>query len=155
MILLLDNYDSFTYNLAQYLGEFGCTVEVHRNDKISVEHIAQRKPEAIIISPGPCTPKEAGISVELIQKLAGKFPILGVCLGHQAIGEAFGGKIVQAPKLFHGKTSEIHHDGKGVFKKLPECSSWTCSTNSQLHTSSYVFSGMKGSLLKSCRTWRL
>src|SRR5215468_7017128 len=93
MILLLDNYDSFTYNLAQYLGEFGCTVEVHRNDKISVE---------------------------LIQKLAGKFPILGVCLGHQAIGEAFGGKIVRAPKLFHGKTSEIHHDGKGVFKKLPE-----------------------------------
>ena len=120
MILLLDNYDSFTYNLAQYLGEFGCTVEVHRNDKISVEHIAQRKPEAIIISPGPCTPREAGISVELVQKLAGKFPILGVCLGHQAIGEAFGGKIVRAPKLFHGKTSEIHHDKKGVFRKLPE-----------------------------------
>jgi len=120
MILLLDNYDSFTYNLAQYLGEFGCTVEVHRNDKISVEHIAQRKPEAIIISPGPCTPREAGISVELIQKLGGKFPILGVCLGHQAIGAAFGGRIVRAPKLFHGKTSEIHHDGKGVFKKLPK-----------------------------------
>jgi anthranilate synthase/aminodeoxychorismate synthase-like glutamine amidotransferase len=119
MILLLDNYDSFTYNLAQYLGEFGCTVEVHRNDKISVEHIAQRKPEAIIISPGPCTPREAGVSVELVQKLAGKFPILGVCLGHQAIGEAFGGKIIRAPKLFHGKTSEIHHDGKGVFRKLP------------------------------------
>jgi len=92
MILLLDNYDSFTYNLAEYLGEFGCTVEVHRNDKISVEHIAQRKPEAIIISPGPCTPQEAGVSVELVQKLAGKFPILGVCLGHQAIGAAFGGK---------------------------------------------------------------
>jgi anthranilate synthase/aminodeoxychorismate synthase-like glutamine amidotransferase len=119
MILLLDNYDSFTYNLAQYLGEFGCTVEVHRNDKISVEHVAQRKPEAIIISPGPCTPREAGVSVELVQKLAGKFPILGVCLGHQAIGEAFGGKIIRAPKLFHGKTSEIHHDGKGVFRKLP------------------------------------
>ena len=120
MILLLDNYDSFTYNLAQYLGEFGCNVEVHRNDKISVEHIAQRKPQAIIISPGPCTPHEAGISVELVQKLAGRFPILGVCLGHQAIGEAFGGKIVRAPKLFHGKTSEIHHDGKGVFTELPE-----------------------------------
>ncbi len=120
MILLLDNYDSFTYNLAQYLGEFGCNVEVHRNDKISVEHIAQRKPEAIIISPGPCTPQEAGVSVELVQKLAGKFPILGVCLGHQAIGAAFGGKIIRAPKLFHGKTSEIHHDGKGIFKKLPE-----------------------------------
>src|ERR1700748_3287155 len=118
MILLLDNYDSFTYNLAQYLGELGCTVEVHRNDKISVEQIALRKPEKIVISPGPCTPQEAGISVELIQKLAGKFPILGVCLGHQAIGAAFGGKIVRAPKLFHGKTSEIEHDGKGVFKKL-------------------------------------
>lgn len=118
MILLLDNYDSFTYNLAQYLGELGCQVEVHRNNKISVEEIARRKPERIVISPGPCTPQEAGISVELIARLAGKFPILGVCLGHQAIGAAFGGKIVRAPKLFHGKTSEIHHDGKGVFKKL-------------------------------------
>src|SRR5882762_8722814 len=120
MILLLDNYDSFTYNLAQCLGEFGCTVEVHRNDKISVEHIAQRKPEAIIISPGPCTPQEAGVSVELVQKLAGKFPILGVCLGHQAIGAAFGGKIIRAPKLFHGKTSEIHHDGKHIYSKPPD-----------------------------------
>ena len=120
MILLLDNYDSFTYNLAQYLGELGCEVEVHRNDKISVEEIAKRKPERIVISPGPCTPQEAGISVELVQRLAGKFPILGVCLGHQAMGAAFGGRIVRAPKLFHGKTSEIHHDGKGVFRKLPE-----------------------------------
>jgi para-aminobenzoate synthetase component II len=120
MILLLDNYDSFTYNLAQYLGELGCDVEVHRNDKISVEEIAKRKPERIVISPGPCTPQEAGISIELVQRLAGKFPILGVCLGHQAMGAAFGGKIVRAPKLFHGKTSEIHHDGKGVFRKLPE-----------------------------------
>ena len=120
MILLLDNYDSFTYNLAQYLGELGCTVEVHRNDKISVEQIVRRKPERIVVSPGPCTPKEAGISVELVRELAGKIPILGVCLGHQAIGEAFGGKIVRAPKLFHGKTSEIHHDNKGVFRKLPE-----------------------------------
>ena len=119
MILLLDNYDSFTYNLAQYLGELGCTLEVHRNDKISVEEIARRKPEAIVISPGPCTPQEAGISVELIQKLAGKFPILGVCLGHQAIGAAFGGKIIRAPKLFHGKTSEIEHDGKGIFRSVP------------------------------------
>jgi anthranilate synthase/aminodeoxychorismate synthase-like glutamine amidotransferase len=118
MILLLDNYDSFTYNLAQYLGELGCNVEVHRNDKISVEEIARRKPERIVISPGPCTPKEAGISVELIQRLAGKFPILGVCLGHQAIGAAFGGKVVRAPKLFHGKTSSIQHDGKGVFRNL-------------------------------------
>jgi anthranilate synthase/aminodeoxychorismate synthase-like glutamine amidotransferase len=120
MILLLDNYDSFTYNLAQYLGEMGCQVEVHRNDKISVEEIARRKPERIVISPGPCTPQEAGVSVELIERLAGKFPILGVCLGHQAMGVAFGGKIIRAPKLFHGKTSEIHHDNKGVFRKLPE-----------------------------------
>ena len=120
MILLLDNYDSFTYNLAQYLGELGCKVEVHRNDKISVEEIARKKPERIVISPGPCTPQEAGISVELIEELAGKFPILGVCLGHQAIGAAFGGKIKRAPALFHGKTSEIHHDGKGVFRKLAD-----------------------------------
>ena len=118
MILLLDNYDSFTYNLAQYLGELGCQVEVHRNDRISVEQIARRKPERIVISPGPCTPQEAGISVELIQTLAGKFPILGVCLGHQAIGAAYGGKIVRAPKLFHGKTSRIRHNGKGVFADL-------------------------------------
>ena len=119
MILLLDNYDSFTYNLAQYLGELGCQVEVHRNDRISVEQIAQRKPERIVISPGPCTPQEAGISVELIRKLAGEFPILGVCLGHQAIGAAFGGKIIRAPKLFHGKTSEIQHEGTGIFRGLP------------------------------------
>ena len=118
MILLLDNYDSFTYNLAQYLGELGCQVEVHRNDKISVEDIVRRKPEKIVISPGPCTPQEAGICVELIQKLAGKIPILGVCLGHQAIGAAFGGKIIRAPKLFHGKTSDIEHDGKGIFRNL-------------------------------------
>src|ERR1700675_2570667 len=120
VILLLDNYDSFTYNLAQYLGELGCEVGGHRNDKISVEEIAKRKPERIVISPGPCTPQKAGISIELIQLLAGKFPILGVCLGHQALGAAYGGKIVRAPKLFHGKTSEIHHDGKGVFKDLPK-----------------------------------
>ena len=119
MILLLDNYDSFTYNLAQYLGELGCTLEVHRNDRISVEEIIKRKPERIVISPGPCTPQEAGISVELIRKLAGKFPILGVCLGHQAIGAAFGAKIVRAPKLFHGKTSEIEHDSKGIFRSVP------------------------------------
>jgi anthranilate synthase/aminodeoxychorismate synthase-like glutamine amidotransferase len=118
VILLLDNYDSFTYNLAQYLGELGCTLEVYRNDRISVEQIARRKPERIVISPGPCTPQEAGVSVELIQELAEKFPILGVCLGHQAIGAAFGGKIVRAPRLFHGKTSEIKHDGKGIFRSV-------------------------------------
>jgi anthranilate synthase/aminodeoxychorismate synthase-like glutamine amidotransferase len=120
MILLLDNYDSFTYNLAQYLGELGCDVEVRRNDKISVEEIARRRPERILISPGPRRPEEAGISVELIQKMAGKCPILGVCLGHQAIGAAFGGKIVRAAKIFHGKTSEIRHDGKTIFRELPE-----------------------------------
>jgi len=119
MILLLDNYDSFTYNLAQYLGELGCTLEVHRNDKISVEQIARRKPERIVISPGPCTPREAGISVELIETLADGYPILGVCLGHQAIAAAFGGKIIRASKLFHGKTSEIEHDGRRIFRGVP------------------------------------
>jgi para-aminobenzoate synthetase component II len=119
VILLLDNYDSFTYNLAQYLGELGCTLEVHRNDKISVEQVARLQPEKIVISPGPCTPQDAGISVELVEKLAREFPILGVCLGHQAIGAAFGAKIIRAPKLFHGKTSEIEHDGKGIFQSLP------------------------------------
>ena len=120
MVLLLDNYDSFTYNLAQYLGELGCDVEVHRNDKISVDEIARRKPDRIVISPGPCTPQDAGICIDLIRRLAGKFPILGVCLGHQAIGAAFGGKVIRAPKLFHGKTSQIKHDSKGVFRKLPD-----------------------------------
>jgi anthranilate synthase/aminodeoxychorismate synthase-like glutamine amidotransferase len=120
MILLLDNYDSFTYNLAQYLGELGCDVQVHRNDKISVEEIQHRQPERIVISPGPCTPQDAGISMEVIERLAGQFPILGVCLGHQAMGAAFGGKIIRAPKLFHGKTSQIHHDGKGVFHHLDD-----------------------------------
>jgi len=120
VILLLDNYDSFTYNLAQYLGELGCEVEVHRNDKISVDEIARRKPERIVISPGPCTPQEAGISMELVSQLAGRFPILGVCLGHQAIGAAFGGKIKRAPQLFHGKTSEIHLDNKGIFHDLAD-----------------------------------
>jgi anthranilate synthase/aminodeoxychorismate synthase-like glutamine amidotransferase len=119
MILLLDNYDSFTYNLAQYLGQLGCDVEVRRNDKVSTDEIARRRPERIVISPGPCTPAEAGISIELIQRFAGEIPILGVCLGHQAIGAAFGGNVVRAPKLFHGKVSEIRHDGKGVFRKLP------------------------------------
>jgi anthranilate synthase/aminodeoxychorismate synthase-like glutamine amidotransferase len=120
VILLLDNYDSFTYNLAQYLGELGCDVEVHRNDKISVDEIARRKPERIVVSPGPCTPRDAGICVELITRLSGKFPILGVCLGHQAIGEAFGGKVIRARKIFHGKTSQIHHDGKNIFRRLAD-----------------------------------
>ena len=119
MILLLDNYDSFTYNLAQYLGELGCDVQVHRNDKISVEEIERRKPEKIVISPGPCTPQEAGISVELVERLKGKFPILGVCLGHQAIGAAYGGQVVRAPHLMHGKTSAVTHDDKTIFHGLP------------------------------------
>ena len=120
MILLLDNYDSFTYNLAQYLGQMGQQLEVRRNDQISLDEIAALRPERILISPGPCTPKDAGISVPLIQRFAGEIPILGVCLGHQAIGAAFGGRIVRAQKLMHGETSEIEHDGRGVFENLPK-----------------------------------
>jgi len=119
MLLLIDNYDSFTYNLAQYLGELGADVHVHRNDAISLEQIAAWRPEKVVISPGPCTPTEAGISVPLIQRFAGEMPILGVCLGHQAIGQAFGGKIIRAQRVMHGKLSAIRHDGKGVFKGLP------------------------------------
>jgi anthranilate synthase/aminodeoxychorismate synthase-like glutamine amidotransferase len=117
-ILVVDNYDSFTYNLVQYLGELGAEVEVHRNDAITLDEIAARKPDGIVISPGPCTPKEAGISVPAIQRFAGTIPILGVCLGHQAIGAALGGEIVRAPRIMHGKTSPILHDGKGVFRDL-------------------------------------
>ena len=120
MLLLVDNYDSFTYNLAQYLGQMGQTLEVRRNDKISLEEIEELAPERIVISPGPCTPKQAGISEPLVARFAGKIPILGVCLGHQAIGEAFGGRVVRAPKIMHGKTSEIHHDGKTIFSGLPQ-----------------------------------
>ncbi len=119
MILVIDNYDSFTYNIVQYLGELGAQIEVVRNDEIPVSGILRKKPSHILISPGPCSPKEAGISVELIKELAGKIPILGVCLGHQSIGYAFGGDIVRAQKLMHGKTSQIRHDGKGVFKGMP------------------------------------
>jgi len=118
MLLMLDNYDSFTYNLVQYLQELGEEVVVHRNDQISVDRIAALKPQRIVISPGPCSPAEAGISVELIEKLSGKIPMLGVCLGHQSIGHAFGGKVIRAPQLMHGKTSMIHHDDSGVFKGL-------------------------------------
>src|SRR5580700_3521051 len=118
MILLLDNYDSFTYNLAQYLGQMGQQLAIHRNDKITLDEIEQMQPERIVISPGPCTPQEAGISIPLIQRFAGKIPILGVCLGHQAIGAAFGGKVIRAPKLMHGKTSPIDHDGRTIFAGL-------------------------------------
>jgi len=120
MILLLDNYDSFTYNLAQYLGQMGQKLEVRRNDQITLQEIEQSRPERIVISPGPSTPYEAGISIALIQRFAGEIPILGVCLGHQAIGAAFGGKVVRAPKIMHGKTSEIHHDSKTIFRDLPQ-----------------------------------
>jgi anthranilate synthase/aminodeoxychorismate synthase-like glutamine amidotransferase len=116
---MIDNYDSFTYNLVQYLGELGEDVRVFRNDKITVREIETMKPDRIVISPGPCTPKEAGISIETIKYLGGKIPILGVCLGHQAIGAAFGGDIIRAPYLMHGKTSMIHHDGNTLFRGLP------------------------------------
>jgi anthranilate synthase/aminodeoxychorismate synthase-like glutamine amidotransferase len=119
MVFVLDNYDSFTYNLVQYLGELGEKVVVRRNDEISVSQIEDLRAKKILISPGPCTPSEAGISVEMIRYFAGKVPILGVCLGHQAIGEAFGGKIVRARNLMHGKTSAIQHDGRSVFRDLP------------------------------------
>jgi para-aminobenzoate synthetase component 2 len=120
MILLLDNYDSFTYNLAQYLGEMGEKLVVKRNDRISLDEIEEMAPDRIVISPGPCTPREAGISVPLVRRFAGKIPILGVCLGHQAIGFAFGGRVIRAPKIMHGKTSEIQHDGKTIFRKIPQ-----------------------------------
>ena len=119
MLLMIDNYDSFTYNLVQYFAELGEEVKVFRNDEISVEEIAKINPARICISPGPCSPTEAGISVATIQRYAGQIPILGVCLGHQAIGEAFGGKIVRAQKVRHGKTDDIHHTGVGVFINLP------------------------------------
>jgi len=117
-ILVVDNYDSFTYNLVQYLGELGAEVAVFRNDDITLDEIAAWKPDGIVVSPGPCTPKEAGISVPAIQRFTGKIPILGVCLGHQAIGAALGGAIVRAPRIMHGKTSPILHDGRGVFRDL-------------------------------------
>jgi len=119
MLLMIDNYDSFTYNLVQYLGELGEEVSVFRNDEITLEQIEGLHPSRIVISPGPCTPNEAGISVALIQRFAGKLPILGVCLGHQSIGQAFGGHIVHAAQLMHGKTSDIHHKDAGVFRGLP------------------------------------
>ena len=125
MILMIDNYDSFTYNLVQYLGELGAQVEVFRNDGISIGEIEALKPSRIVISPGPCTPNEAGITLGLIGKFAGRVPILGVCLGHQAIGQAFGGKVVRAKRVMHGKNSRIRHDGKGVFAGLPDSFSAT------------------------------
>ncbi|MBF0559376.1 MAG: aminodeoxychorismate/anthranilate synthase component II [Nitrospirae bacterium] len=119
MLLMIDNYDSFTYNIVQYLGELGETIEVFRNDRITLSEIEGKKPDRIVISPGPCTPNEAGVSIEVIRHFGGKVPILGVCLGHQAIGAAYGGDIIRAPLLMHGKTSLIYHDGKTIFAGLP------------------------------------
>ncbi len=119
MLLMIDNYDSFTYNLVQYFGELGAEVVVHRNDQISVDAVVQMAPHKIVLSPGPCTPNEAGICLALIERVKGHIPILGVCLGHQAIGQAFGGRVLRARGVMHGKTSQVHHKGRGVFSDLP------------------------------------
>jgi anthranilate synthase/aminodeoxychorismate synthase-like glutamine amidotransferase len=119
MVFVLDNYDSFTYNLVQYIGELGTEVVVRRNDQTTVADIEAMHPDRIVVSPGPCTPQEAGISIDVIRHFAGKVPLLGVCLGHQAIGAAFGGKVVRAPNLMHGKTSCVEHDGKSIFRDIP------------------------------------
>jgi anthranilate synthase/aminodeoxychorismate synthase-like glutamine amidotransferase len=125
MVFVLDNYDSFTYNLVQYMGELGAEIVIRRNDELSVDEVEAMEPERVVLSPGPCTPQEAGISIDLIRRMAGKAPILGVCLGHQAIGAAFGGDVVRAAKLMHGKTSEVEHDGKTVFTGI--ASPMTCT----------------------------
>jgi para-aminobenzoate synthetase component 2 len=119
MILMIDNYDSFTYNLVQYMGELGADMQVHRNDCIGIADIERLKPEKIVISPGPCTPEKAGVSVEVIRHFAGRVPLLGVCLGHQSVGQAFGGEVVKAGRIMHGKTSNVTHDGKNLFLGLP------------------------------------
>jgi len=147
MVFVLDNYDSFTYNLVQYLGELGAKVEVYRNDELTVEQVEALKPERILLSPGPCTPREAGILVPLIRHMAGKTPILGVCLGHQAIGEAFGGCVVRAEHLMHGKTSAVQHDGKGVFAGLA-----TPLTCTRYHSLIVADEGLPAELEVSART---
>ncbi len=147
MVFVLDNYDSFTYNLVQYLGELGAQVEVRRNDEVSVEEIEAMRPERIVVSPGPCTPQEAGISIELIRHFAGKMPLLGVCLGHQAIGAAFGGLVVRAKNLMHGKTSQIEHDGKTIFRGLP-----SPMTATRYHSLIVAADGLPGELEVSAWT---
>ena len=147
MIFVLDNYDSFTYTLVQYLGELGAEVEVWRNDHVSVGEVEAMRPERILISPGPCTPREAGISIELIRRMAGKAPILGVCLGHQAIGEAFGGRVVRAKNLMHGKTSQVEHDGKTIFRGLD-----TPMTATRYHSLIVAEEGLPRELEISART---
>ena len=147
MVFVLDNYDSFTYNLVQYLGELGAEVEVYRNDELTVEEVEGLKPERILLSPGPCTPGEAGILVPLIRHMAGKTPILGVCLGHQAIGEAFGGHVVRAQQLMHGKTSPVEHDGKGIFAGLA-----TPLTCTRYHSLIVEEKSLRAELIVSART---
>jgi anthranilate synthase/aminodeoxychorismate synthase-like glutamine amidotransferase len=147
MVFVLDNYDSFTYNLVQYLGELGAKVEVRRNDELTVEEVEALHPERILLSPGPCTPGEAGILVPLIRHMAGKAPILGVCLGHQAIGEAFGGEVIRAHTLMHGKTSAVEHDGKGVFAGLP-----TPLTCTRYHSLIVAEDSLPGELSVTART---
>jgi len=147
MVFVLDNYDSFTYNLVQYLGELGAAVEVYRNDELTVEQVEALRPERILLSPGPCTPGEAGILVPLIRHMAGRVPILGVCLGHQAIGEAFGGQVVRAEHLMHGKTSPVTHDGKGIFAGLP-----TPLTCTRYHSLIVAEDSLPGELLVTART---
>ncbi len=147
MVFVLDNYDSFTYNLVQYLGELGAKIEVRRNDEVTVDEVEAMKPERILLSPGPCTPGEAGILVQLIRQMAGKAPILGVCLGHQAIGEAFGGKVVRAEHIMHGKTSSVNHDGKGIFAGLP-----TPLTCTRYHSLIVEESSLPGDLAVTART---
>src|SRR6201998_1561009 len=147
MIFVLDNYDSFTYNLVQYMGELGAEMTIRRNDELTVDEVEALAPERILLSPGPCTPQEAGISIDLIRRFAGKVPILGVCLGHQAIGAAFGGNVVRAPQLMHGKTSAVEHDGKTIFNGLQ--SPMTCT---RYHSLIVAEEGLPQELEVSART---
>ena len=147
MVFVLDNYDSFIYNLVQYLGELGAEVEVRRNDQVTVDEVEALHPERILLSPGPCTPQEAGISIALIRHFAGKVPLLGVCLGHQAIGAAFGGQVVRAGNLMHGKTSQVEHDGRTIFRGLP-----SPMTATRYHSLIVAEGGLPGELEVSART---
>jgi len=147
VVFVLDNYDSFTFNLVQYMGELGADLVVRRNDELTVDEVEALAPERIVLSPGPCTPHEAGISIELIRRMAGKVPILGVCLGHQAIGAAFGGQVVRAPKLMHGKTSPVEHDGRTIFAGL--ASPMTCT---RYHSLIVEEKGLPADLEISART---
>jgi anthranilate synthase/aminodeoxychorismate synthase-like glutamine amidotransferase len=147
MVFVLDNYDSFTYNLVQYLGELGATVEVRRNDQVSIEDIENLRPDRIVISPGPCTPQEAGISIDLIRHFTGKVPLLGVCLGHQALGAAFGGNVIRAKNLMHGKTSQVEHDGQTIFRGIS-----SPMTATRYHSLIVSEEGLPAELAVSART---